>query len=174
MVLRYWPTAWLKLNRGMTSSMGEEMERLEQSHTGGRSFTWHNHPLWYCLLKSNPWQFSISTPSYTPKRKACMCPQNDLDPKIFVAALFINTPKWDITWCPHRKTDESVVVYIYIYIYTYIYKCCGKSFHMYGGDSLVAKLCPILSDPMDCSPPGSSVHGDFPGKNTGMGCHFIL
>ena len=23
---------------------------------------------------------------------------------------------------------------------------------------------------MDCSPPGSSVHGDFPGKNTGLGC----
>ena len=23
---------------------------------------------------------------------------------------------------------------------------------------------------MDCIPPGSSVHGDFPGKNTGVGC----
>ena len=27
---------------------------------------------------------------------------------------------------------------------------------------------------MDCSPPGSSVHGDSPGKNTRMGCHFLL
>ena len=26
-----------------------------------------------------------------------------------------------------------------------------------------------LCDPMDCSPPGSSVHGDFSGKNTGVG-----
>ena len=26
-------------------------------------------------------------------------------------------------------------------------------------DCLVAKLCPTLGDPMDCSPPGSSVHG---------------
>ena len=25
-------------------------------------------------------------------------------------------------------------------------------------------------DPMDCSLPGSSVHGDYPGKNTGVGC----
>ena len=25
----------------------------------------------------------------------------------------------------------------------------------------VAQLCPSLSDPMDCSPPGSSVHGIF-------------
>ena len=28
-----------------------------------------------------------------------------------------------------------------------------------GGGGLVAKLCPILYNLMDCSPPGSSVHG---------------
>ena len=39
---------------------------------------------------------------------------------------------------------------------------------------LVAQLCPILCDPMDCSLPGSSVHGDSPDKNTGMGCHALL
>ena len=33
------------------------------------------------------------------------------------------------------------------YTYMYIY-CC-----------LVTKLCPTLCYPMDCSPPGSSVHG---------------
>ena len=27
---------------------------------------------------------------------------------------------------------------------------------------------------MDCSLPGSSVHEDSPGKNTGVGCHFLL
>ena len=30
------------------------------------------------------------------------------------------------------------------------------------------------SDPMDYSLPGSSVRGDFPGQNTGLGCHFLL
>ena len=34
--------------------------------------------------------------------------------------------------------------------------------------------CPTLCDPMDYSPPGSSVHGDSPGKNTGVGCHVLL
>ena len=29
-------------------------------------------------------------------------------------------------------------------------------------------------DPMDYSPPGSSVHGDSPGKNTGVGCRSLL
>ena len=29
-------------------------------------------------------------------------------------------------------------------------------------------------DPLDCSLPGSSVYGIFPGKNTGVGCHSLL
>ena len=39
---------------------------------------------------------------------------------------------------------------------------------------LVAQSWPTLCDPMDCSPQGSSVHGDSPGKNTGVGCHALL
>ena len=38
----------------------------------------------------------------------------------------------------------------------------------------VTKSCLAFCDPMDCSPPGSSVHGVFPGKNTGVGYHFLL
>ena len=33
-----------------------------------------------------------------------------------------------------------------------------------GGGSLVPKFCPTLCDPMDCSPPGSSVHGILHGR----------
>ena len=40
-------------------------------------------------------------------------------------------------------------------------------------DSEVAQSCPTLCDPMDCSLPGSSVHGIFQ-KNTGVDCHFLL
>ena len=39
---------------------------------------------------------------------------------------------------------------------------------------LVTQLCPTLCDPMDCSPPGSFVHGDSLGKNTRVGCHALL
>ena len=38
----------------------------------------------------------------------------------------------------------------------------------------VAQSRPTLYEPMDCSPPGSSLHGDSPDKNTGMGCHALL
>ena len=34
--------------------------------------------------------------------------------------------------------------------------------------------CLTLCNPMDCNPPGSSVHGDSPGKNTGEGYHGFL
>ena len=38
----------------------------------------------------------------------------------------------------------------------------------------VAQSYPTLCDPMNCSLPGSSVHGIFPGKTPGVGCHFLL
>ena len=34
--------------------------------------------------------------------------------------------------------------------------------------------CPTLCDTIDGSPPGPTVPGDSPGKNTGVGCHFLL
>ena len=52
-------------------------------------------------------------------------------------------------------------------------------------ESEVAQSCPTLSDPMDCSPPGSSVHGIFQARvlewgaiafseNKGMMCEKII
>ena len=51
------------------------------------------------------------------------------------------------------------------FIYIYIYE---------RGIVLVAQSCPTLWDSMDCSPPGSSVYGDSPGKDIGGGCHAHL
>ena len=34
--------------------------------------------------------------------------------------------------------------------------------------------CPSLCDPVDCSPLGSSVHGDSPGKNIAVGFRVLL
>ena len=39
---------------------------------------------------------------------------------------------------------------------------------------LVTQLCLTLCNPIDCSLPGSSVHADSPGKNSGVGCHGLL
>ena len=39
---------------------------------------------------------------------------------------------------------------------------------------LVTQSCLTFCDPTDCSLPGSSIHGDSPGKNTGVVCHDLL
>ena len=36
------------------------------------------------------------------------------------------------------------------------------------------QLCSTLCDPIDGSPPGSPIPGITPGKNAGVGCHFLL
>ena len=38
----------------------------------------------------------------------------------------------------------------------------------------IAKSCLTLCAPVDCSPPRLLCPQGFPGKNTGMGCHFLL
>ena len=45
----------------------------------------------------------------------------------------------------------------------YIYDCC-----------LVAKLCPTLLQPYGQEPNRLLSPWDFPGKNTGVGCHFLV
>ena len=54
--------------------------------------------------------------------------------------------------------------------------CLHKSmdFQRFHVLSLVTQSSPTLCDPMDCSPPGSSIYGNSPGKNPGMGCHAFL
>ena len=39
---------------------------------------------------------------------------------------------------------------------------------------LATHSCLTLCKLMDYSPPGSSVHGDSPGKKTGVGCHALF
>ena len=39
---------------------------------------------------------------------------------------------------------------------------------------LITQLCQILCNPIDHSPPRLLCPWDFPGKNTGVGCHFFL
>ena len=39
---------------------------------------------------------------------------------------------------------------------------------------LVTQFCPTPCDSKDFIPPGFYVHGNYPGKNTGVGCHALL
>ena len=50
----------------------------------------------------------------------------------------------------------------------------GKMLLYTGCVCSLAQLCPSLCGPTDCSSPGSSAHGIFQARNTGVGCHFLL
>ena len=71
----------------------------------------------------------------------------------------------------HTHTHTHFFIFFSIMVYHTILnivpcaiQCmCAKSFS-----------CVQLYDLMDHSPPGSSVHGDSPGKNTGVECHALL
>ena len=61
--------------------------------------------------------------------------------------------------------------------YMHIVKVMAFPVVMYGcecGCGFVAQSCPTLGDPMDYTPPDSSVHRDSPGKNTGVSFHTFL
>ena len=63
-----------------------------------------------------------------------------------------------------KKLKKNVYVCAYIYI------------HIWKVKTLFAQSCPALCDPMDCSLPGTSVHGILQArtKNSGVGCHSLL
>ena len=55
-------------------------------------------------------------------------------------------------------------------------KNCSLTLHAAAAAAATKLLqsCPTLCDPIDGGPPGSSVPGISPGKNTRVGCHFLL
>ena len=56
-----------------------------------------------------------------------------------------------------------------------IYRWMDKPNVVYkDNECLVAQWFQTLCDPMDCSPPGSSVHGHSPGNNIAVSCHALL
>ena len=75
----------------------------------------------------------------------------------------------------HKHPHPPTHTHTHTHTNTHAYMCEKDLFCIiYIVHSLVTQSCPTLWDPMDCSLPSSSVHGIFPGKSTGMGCHFLL
>ena len=71
------------------------------------------------------------------RRKACLCQSKSISTHVDIHSTFIHNK-------PNRTRSKCLSAIEWIYC------CC-----------LVAKSCPTHCDPVDCSPPGSSVHGIF-------------
>ena len=68
---------------------------------------------------------------------------------------------------------DNIPLCVCVYRYHIFFINSSINGHL-GAVCLVTQSCPILCDHMDYSPPGSSVHGDSLGKNTGAGCQALL
>ena len=53
-------------------------------------------------------------------------------------------------------------------------RSCTNTFCFSAAAAKSLQLCPTLCDPIDGSPPSSAIPGILQGKNTGVGCHFLL
>ena len=72
---------------------------------------------------------------------------------------------------PRDQTWVSCIAGRYIYIFFYQILPWRKPKRKI---KWVKSLCLTLCDPMDCSLTRFLRPWDFPGKNTGVGCHFLL
>ena len=85
---------------------------------------------------------------------------------------------WRCTWYPLTPKNNnfilSMAVVLSHFSHVQLFENLIVTDHF--GSFIFQCFCVFVhpSDPMDCSPPGSSVHGGSPGKNTGVGCHALL
>ena len=83
------------------------------------------------------------------------------------SALCCVTPNWSLSFLYSLNS--------YVLVSTLLFKNIGVAVFLTPLlVCLVAQSRPTLCNPMDCSPPGSAIHGDSPGKYTGVGCHALL
>ena len=71
-----------------------------------------------------------------------------------------------------KKCYIYICIYISIYISVSVYKLVSISYIYTCMLIHIAKSCPTLYDPTDCSPPGSSAHGIFPRQEYWSGLPF--
>ena len=112
--------------------------------------------------------------------------------KLFTIALFISVPptqselisRFVLYFLLEDSLTHQCTCKYALFCFTYLTIKYSDSNHLFwyvwdllllfNSESEVTQLCPTLWDPMECSLPGSSIHRIFPGKNTGVGCHFLL
>ena len=76
-------------------------------------------------------------------------------PKLFPLKFILYKDSWFTMLCYFQIYIKVIQLYVYLHSFSYIFPLWFIQF------SSVAQSCPTLCDPMDCSLPGSSVHGIF-------------
>ena len=115
------------------------MEKREPCYTVCGNANWYNHygEQYEGSSKNLEIPYDPAIPLLSMYLEKIIIPKDTCTP-VFMAALFTTAEAWKQSKCPLKKKWIKKTWYKY---------CC-----------LVAKSCLTLCNPMDCSPPGSSVH----------------
>ena len=70
--------------------------------------------------------------------------------------------------------NPSLILSYFSLRVSHIFKNGLSTLHAATTAAKLLQPCLILCDPIDGSPPGLPIPRDSPGKNTGVGCHFLL
>ena len=119
------------------------------------------------LSPSWPSQLSGLTFAYS----LCPCSSNH---RIVITSFSLLLPASSFAWLSATHISNWMKINVFLSDSFWLYQT-PPCHSLIIPPMLRAQLCLTLCDPMDCTPPGSSVHGIFfSGKNTRVGCHFLL
>ena len=98
------------------------------------------------------------------------------DLAVAAAAVLSGKPLIDSTHAVLDSAKSLLVSVAWNLFWKLVFKlaCCTFSWMCACMHTKSLQSCLTLCDPMNCSLPGSSVHGVSPGKNTGVGCHALF
>ena len=82
-------------------------------------------------------------------------------------------------WCCSLETSHphllpQSLVSVYWLLWDYLFRHCAYTHTCVMRAVLSHSVLFDICDPVDCSPTGSFIHVDSPGKNTEVGCHALL
>ena len=102
-------------------------------------------------------------PTHSAHKCVCVCKVEKFQNSLFLEEILFP--------CSHVCVTKQAFMYFCVSlcacVWIYIYICMLLLLKN-------AQSCLTLCNFMGYSPPGSFVHGIFPSKNTGVGCHFLL
>ena len=156
-----------------TMNAGEGVEKREPSYTVGGNVNWYSHygeqyggslkklmQSYYRILQSHFWAYSQRKLKFEKIHASqCSCMHACQVASVVSDSVRPYGQQPTRLLCPWDSLGKNTGVGCH-----FLLQCMKVK-----SQSEVAQSCPTPSDPMDCSPPGSSVHG-IPGKSTGVGC----
>ena len=113
-------------------------------------------------------------PSHSHRHNPCLLPSAE--------PLTFNSVKLKDLKEPSKNGRKLLLIMISVWVVFTMFTFREKNWTIYLPLQGIGSLCAVHSPSvmssslrlMNCSPPGSSVHGHSSGKNTGVGCHAFL